>query len=218
MNFNQEYRMSFEQMRDYEKTILALKERYKDEIDILLAYEVDYLKNHMDDRVLKADVDYLIGSVHFVNKWGFDDPAFIGDYKNKDIDKIWHEYFFEIENLAKSGLFDIVGHLDLIKVFNFLPKKDVRLIAKDALTAIKKADIVVEINMAGHRKPVKDIYPSESLMEMMAELNIPITFSSDAHKPSEVGMFKEKVITLARTYGYEKCAVFHNRDREMIKF
>jgi histidinol-phosphatase (PHP family) len=218
MDFDKKYRMSFEQMSGYEKEVKRLKEAYKDDIEILLAYEVDFIKEHMDDRVLNAKVDYLIGSVHFIDKWGFDNPEFIGDYKNRDIDKIWQEYFDAIENLAKSGKFDIVGHLDLIKVFNFLPKKDVKLIAKDALKAIKKADMVVEMNMSGFRKPTAEAYPSASLLEVIYELDIPITLSSDAHKPSEVGLYKDKLLSLAKSIGFKKCATFKNRDRELIKF
>jgi histidinol-phosphatase (PHP family) len=218
MDFDTKYRMNFSQMQSYEKSVLDLKEQYKNKLHILLAYEVDYLQGYIDDRVLNAKVDYLIGSVHFIGKWGFDNPEFIGNYQHKDIDKIWQEYFDEIEALAKSGLFDIVGHLDLIKVFNFLPKKDVRLIAKNALKAIKKADIVVEFNMSGYRKPTAEAYPSASLVESLKELDIPITFSSDAHKPEQVGLYKDKILTLAKEYDYDKCAIFKNRDRELIKF
>ena len=218
MDFDTKYRMNFSQMPSYEKSVVDLKQKYKDKIDILLAYEVDFLKGYIDKRVLDAKVDYLIGSVHFIGKWGFDNPEFIGNYKNKDIDKIWQEYFDEIEALAKSGLFDIVGHLDLIKVFNFLPKKDVRLIAKNALKAIKKADMVVEFNMSGYRKPTGEAYPSTSLIESLKELDIPITFSSDAHEPKQVGLYKDKILTIAKEYGYDKCAIFKDRDRELIKF
>jgi histidinol-phosphatase (PHP family) len=218
MDFDQKHRMSFLQMQSYEKSVLELKEQYKDKIDILLSYEVDFLKGYMDKRVLNAKVDYLIGSVHYIDKWGFDNPEFIGNYKNMDIDKIWQEYFDEIENLAKSGLFDIVGHLDLIKVFNFLPKKDVRLIANGALKAIKRADLVVELNMSGYRKPTAEAYPSTYLLESLRELDIPITFSSDAHKPEQVGLFKDKILSIARELGYDKCAIFKGRDRELIKF
>ena len=81
----------------------------------------------MLDEILNANVDYLIGSVHFLqNKnemWGFDNPEFIGVYKSVDIDKIWEDYFDAIEAMAKTNYFQIVGHLDLIKVFKFLPKK-----------------------------------------------------------------------------------------------
>ena len=117
MKYDEKYRMSFEQMNEYEKSVLDAKKRYKDQINILLGYEVDYLKGYMDERVLNADVDYLIGSVHFIDEWGFDNPEFIGRYENENIDEIWQKYFSTIKEMAESRLFDIVGHLDLIKVF-----------------------------------------------------------------------------------------------------
>jgi len=85
MNFDQKYRLTFDQMNIYEKNVLDAKEKYKDQIEILLGYEVDYLKNYMDKRVLNANVDYLIGSVHFIDEWGFDNPEFIGNYENQNI-------------------------------------------------------------------------------------------------------------------------------------
>lgn len=218
MKFDEKYRMNFAQMQAYEASVLEAKERYKGEIKILLAYEVDYLDGYIDTRVLNAKVDYFIASVHFIGKWGFDNPEFIGTYKEKDIDLIWQDYFDAIEAMAKTGLFDIVGHLDLIKVFNFLPKKDIRLIAQNALKAIKASDMVIELNMAGLRKPVKEAYPSASLLEVIQELEIPITFASDAHSPDQVGLFSDQLITLARSFGYSKCALFQNRDRQLIKF
>ncbi len=218
MNFDQKYRMNFEQMSLYETEVLKAKEKYKEKIEILLGYEVDFLPGFIDKRVLEAKVDYLIGSVHFIGKWGFDNPEFIGNYKNKDIDKIWQEYFDAIEALAKSGYFDIVGHLDLIKVFNFLPKKDIRLIAKNALLAIKKADLVVELNMSGLRKPVNEPYPSPLLLEELSSLDIPITFGSDAHSPRQVSLFANEVTTLAKDAGFSKCAIFKDRERDMINF
>jgi histidinol-phosphatase (PHP family) len=218
MNYDHKNRMEFSQMAHYEKDVRHVKEKFKDEINILLAYEVDYLDGYIDDRVLARDVDYLIGSVHFVDKWGFDNPEFIGEYKHRDIDKIWEEYFEAIEAMAKSRLFHIVGHIDLIKVFNFLPKKDIRLIAKRAIKEIKKADMVVEINAAGLRKPVKEIYPSHSIMELLSEFEIPVTFSSDAHSIEQIGFNKDEIYNYARSFGYNKCATFIKKEREMINF
>jgi histidinol-phosphatase (PHP family) len=148
MDFDPKYRMKFEEMHQYEKDVLAAKEKYKDKIDILLGYEVDYLPGHMDERVLDAAVDYLIGSVHFIDGWGFDNPEFIGRYEHEDINEIWQKYFDAIEAMAKTKLFDIVGHLDLIKVFKFMPTKDIKSIAKNALLAIKESGMVMEINVA----------------------------------------------------------------------
>ena len=218
MNFDQKYRLSFEQMYEYEQNILNAKEKYKDKIEILLGYEVDYLKGYMDKRVLNTDVDYLIGSVHFIDEWGFDNPEFIGNYENQDIDEIWQKYFNAIEEMANSRLFDIVGHLDLIKIFKFMPNKDITEIAQRALEAIKDADMSIEINVAGLRKPIGEVYPSMSLLKEIQKLDIPITFASDAHKPEQVGLFSDKAIDIARSLGYTRCALYRKRKREFIDF
>jgi len=216
MDFDPKYRMNFSQMKDYEKAVLDAKELYKDKVEILLAYEVDYLKGHMDARVLNTDVDYLIGSVHFIDEWGFDNPEFIGHYEHEDIDLIWQKYFDTIEEMANTKLFDIVGHLDLIKVFRFMPKKDINLIAKNALLAIKKADMTLELNVSGFRKPIKEAYPSVSLLKIAYELGIDITFGSDAHKPEQIAMFNNEIVKIAQDVGYTKCAIYRKRKKEFI--
>lgn len=220
MNYDPKYRMNISQKQQYEKWVLDAKEKYKDKIKVLLGYEVDYLDGYILDDVIKSKVDYLIGSVHFLrNKsdmWGFDNPEFIGVYKSKDIDTIWIEYFDAIKAMAKTGLFDIVGHFDLIKVFKFLPKKDIKLIAKDALLEIKKSNMVLEINPAGLRKPINETYPSKQLLELAFELQIDITFGSDAHSVEQVGFMYDKALLLAKEVGYEKCISFENRDKKIV--
>ncbi|RUM70763.1 MAG: histidinol phosphate phosphatase [Sulfurovum sp.] len=218
MNFDSYYRLDFNQMNAYENDVLDLRERYKNDIKILLGYEVDYLKGYMDERVLKSEVDYLIGSVHFIGKWGFDNPEFKHEYQKREIDQIWQEYFDNIEAMAKTGYFNIVGHLDLIKIFNFIPKKDIRLIAQNALKAIKKSNMVIELNSAGLRKPIKEIYPSPLLLEMAYELDIPITFSSDAHAIGQIGFKYNEVIKLAKKVGYSKAVTFEQREAQLISF
>ena len=222
MNYDPKYRMDISQKPLYEKWILDAKEKYKNEIKILLAYEVDYLEGYILDEVVNAKVDYLIGSVHFLkNKndmWGFDNPEFIGVYKSKDIDTIWLEYFEAIKAMAKTQLFDIVGHLDLIKVFKFLPKKDIRIIARDTLKQIKDSNMVLEINPAGLRKPIGETYPSKQLLELAYEMNIDITFGSDAHSVEQVGYKYEEAAALAKEIGYTKCITFENREKKSIIF
>ena len=218
MDFDSHYRLGFDEMQEYTNDILNLKEKYKNEIEILLGYEVDYLKGHMDERVLASKVDYLIGSVHFLDKWGFDNPEFIGGWKERDINDIWQEYFDAIEAMAKTGYFNIVGHLDLIKVFKFMPTKDIRVLAKNALLAIKKSGMVLELNGAGLRKPIKEIYPSEMLLEVAYEMNIPITFSSDAHAVEQVGFGYHEVVALAKKIGYSKVVTFEQREQQLITF
>ncbi len=120
--------------------------------------------------------------------------------------------------MAKTNHFDIVGHLDLIKIFNFMPKKDIRLIAKNALKAIKKSNMVLELNTAGLRKPCKEIYPTPSLLEMAYEMNIPITVSSDAHAIGQVGYKYSEAIKVAKNIGYTQAVTFEQREKEMITF
>ena len=218
MDCDPKYRMNVTQMNTYESMIAEAKEAYKEQITVLCGYEVDYLEGHMKTEVLKRPCDYMIGSVHFLGGWGFDNPEFIGEYQHRDINEIWQTYFDAIKAMAKSGHFDIVGHLDLIKVFKFLPTKDIRLIAKEAIDAIKKSGMTVEINSAGFRKPIEEQYPSLQLLEMVAEKDIPLSFGSDAHEPEQVGMHSDKITALATSLGYTKCAVFSSRDRELIKF
>lgn len=218
MDFDPTYRMRFEQMSEYTKWVMDAKTKYADKIEVLFGYEVDYLPGHMDDRVLNADVDYLIGSVHFINEWGFDNPEFIGRYEHEDIDLIWQKYFDLIEEMAKTGRFDIVGHIDLIKVFKFMPKRDILEIAMPALKAIKKAGMVLEVNVSGYRKPCKEPYPSPSILKAAFDLGIPITFGSDAHTPEQVGLFREEAEKLAKSIGYTECVTFKNRKPTAVAF
>lgn len=218
MDFDEGYRLKFEDMQKYENLVLEAKEKYKNDIEILLGYEVDYLPHHMDERVLSRKVDYMIGSVHFINEWGFDNPEFIGGYETRDIDEIWQSYFDAIEDMAKSGLFDVVGHLDLIKIFKFLPNKDIRMISSNALKAIKKSNMTIEINAAGFRKPINEPYPSQNLLEVIYELDIPITFASDAHEIDHIGFKYDEIVKLVKNIGFSKVMIFNQRDKKLINF
>jgi len=218
MEFDSYYRLKFDEMSDYSKEILDAKERYREQIQILLGYEVDYLKGYIDRRVLDASVDYLIGSVHFLDKWGFDNPEFIGKWESRNIDDIWQEYFDAIEAMAKTGYFNIVGHLDLIKIFKYMPSKDIRIIAYNALKAIKKSGMAVELNGAGLRKPIKELYPSTFLLEVVYELDIPITFSSDAHSIGQVGFGYDEAKAEAHKVGYQKAVTFEQKEQKLFTF
>lgn len=218
MHYDPKYRMGFDDIELYESWIKEAQVRYSDQITVLLGYEVDFLPGYMDDIILNRPCDYLIGSVHFIGDWGFDNPEFIGRYEGVNIDDVYRRYFALVETMAKTGKFDIVGHLDLLKVFKYLPTGDIRLLAENALKAIKQANMTIEINVSGYRKPVVEAYPSPLLLEQIAEMEIPITFGSDAHNKEQVGLYTKEAEALARAVGYEKCALYRGRDRELIKF
>jgi len=215
MEFDYEYRMGFEDMQKYEEKIRSLSQKY-DNIKILLGYEVDFTPV-IDKRVLQRDVDYLIGSVHFLDNWGFDNPEFIKEWHSRDVDDVYGEYFSLIEKLAKSRLFNIIGHIDLVKVFGYKPKKPVKDIAKNAIKAIKKAGMAVELNTAGLRKPVKELYPGDEILEMLLEENIDITFSSDAHSPEQVGYMLKETVQKAKNLGFSQAVYFEKRSKRVVK-
>lgn len=218
-NFEDGYRLVLDKKDFYENEVKKLQKRYEDKIKILIGYEVDFIEGDFLLEIIKnAEVDYLIGSVHYLGDWGFDNPEFIGQYKDKDINTIWEEYFYAVELMSKSGNFDVAGHLDLIKVFKFLPTKDIKSIAHNALKAIKRSNMAIEINSAGFRKPIKEQYPSQELLELAFELNIPIAFSSDAHAVEQIGFEYEKAVNLAKSVGYSKCVYFENREKIDVDF
>jgi len=216
MEFDYEYRMGFEDMPKYEKEIKRLKEKYKDKITILVGYEVDFTPI-IDKRVLEREVDYLIGSVHFLDNWGFDNPEFIKEWDKRDVDDVYKEYFDKIEKMASSKLFDIVGHIDLVKVFNFKPKKNIKDLAKNAIKAIKNSGMSIEINTAGLRKPVKEAYPSDELLEMVLNEGIDLTTSSDAHSIDQVGFNIKETTQKLKELGVNEIVIYKNRQKEKVK-
>jgi len=216
MEFDYEYRMNFDEMEKYENTIKDLKDKYKDKIEILLGYEVDFTP-FVDKRVLERKVDYLIGSVHFLDNWGFDNPEFIKEWEKRDIDDVYKEYFSKIEDMANSKLFNIVGHFDLVKVFGHKPKANIKDLAKNALKAIKKANMIVEINTAGLRKPIKEAYPSDELLDVILNENIDITLSSDAHSPEQVGYKINETMKKLKKLGVNELTYLKNKEKHKIK-
>lgn len=216
MDFDQKYRMSFAQMPLYEAQILELQEFYKGKMEVKLGYEVDFIEDLMDARVLDAKVDFLVGSVHFLRGWGFDNPEFIGGFRSKEIDSLWQEYFTAIEASAKCGKFDIIGHIDLLKIFNHRPTKDIRLLAASAVKAVKAANLVVELNLAGLRKPCNELYPCDQVLELLTENDIDITISSDAHAAEQVGANYDIALDKMRQFGFTKLAYFTKRDKAYL--
>lgn len=209
-------RMLHSQIEDYEGEIATLKEEFRGKIEVLKGYEADYLPEKMDLEFMKRDVDYFIGSVHYLHEWGFDNPEYIGEYAKKNLDSVWREYFEAVADMANSGMFDIVGHLDLIKLFGFFKERTVDDSVINALEAIKRSEMAMEINTAGKRKPVGEFYPSLAILKEAKAMNIPLTFGSDAHDPTVVGYGLKEAYEMAKSVGYKEA--FYLKDRQKIGF
>ncbi len=189
------------------------------QIKIRVGLEVDYLPNPQwpsADYTKAYPFDFLIGSVHFVGEWPFDHPDYRSGYQEWEPDSLYQAYFSIVSQMVKSKRFDIVGHLDLIKVFGCRSDRPVLELAGPTLQEIRKADLTVEINTAGWYKPVAEVYPAVTLLEECFRLGIPITLSSDAHMAGDVGRDIHLARELAWKVGYRQVATFEQRKRILV--
>nr|QGT50357.1 putative histidinol-phosphatase [uncultured Helicobacter sp.] len=219
MSFDKNFRMNLEEFSQYCQMLQTAKAHYADKIEILLGMEVDYILNHenlIEQAVLDYPFDYLIGSVHFLDDWGFDNPAFIKQYSQRNIEECWEQYLLSITKMAQSGLFQIVGHFDLLKIFGHKPKDIHQQSIKDALESIADNHLAIELNSAGWRKPIKESYPSKEILTQAFQLNIPITFGSDAHSVKQVGFKYQDLRHLALEVGYTQAVFFRQKQSVVI--
>ncbi len=158
-------------------------------------------------------LDFVIGSVHEVDGFVFDMPTSLPGYQAWDIDELYQRYYATLAEAARSRRFDIIGHPDVIKVFGFRPKGSASGYAEHALRAIKASDVAIEINTNGRYKPAGEFYPARDVLERCFDLDIPITLSSDAHAPENVGRDVALAAQLAYEVGYRRVATFANRKR-----
>lgn len=161
--------------------------------------------------------DYVIGSVHFIDGWGFDASALIDEWSRRDLRDLYDRYATEIERLASSGLYDILGHPFNLRLFNVLPTFDETEYLERAARALSKAGMAIDINTGTkYRYPIGEISPYAKFMEIAAKYQLPIITSSDAHQPEDCGRFIDEAIEYARGFGYEKILRFDRRQREEV--
>lgn len=214
-SMNDGYTMSVSEVEEYIASIEECRERYKDSIAVRLGFEVDFPLAGSFDRKYFSDrrVDYLIGSCHFIDGWPFDHPDFTDGYRSRDIDEIYASYYSVVESIAISGLFDILGHFEIIKKFGHRPKREFSLSIEKIAKKMAAGNLAAEINTAGMIHPVREMYPSDSIIQVFFNCNVPITIGSDAHRPEQVGyLFPEAIDAITRA-GYRKISGFSRRKR-----
>ena len=202
------YAMRRDEVEGYVTTVQALAREYAPQIRILLGAEVDYFEQSVEkDAALLAEYPfvYAIGSVHFVGDgFAYDHPKSRDQFGRYGIDSVYRASYELAAKAAATGLFRIIGHLDLAKKHGHRPidAEGVAAAATAALRAIKAAGVAIELNTAGWRKPVGEAYPAPDLLAQAAALGIPLAFGSDAHHPADVGADFGRAATLARECGY----------------
>lgn len=210
--------MAPHEIEEYISAVIAKKKEYSGRIDVKLGFEVDYPlfgtleKRYLDD----SRFDYIIGSVHFIDGWGFDNPDNAWRFGERDIDSIYTDYYRILESLASSGLCDIIGHFDLVKKFGHRPVSDMSKVVERIAKILSARGTVVEINTSGLLKPVAEIYPSDDIIEILFRENVPVTLGSDSHSPGDVCYGYPDAIEKLKRTGYRKVSGFSRRKRHEL--
>lgn len=202
---------------------VALREEFRGRIEILVSAEADYGTGRMDPyrRALSgAPLDYLIGSVHMLDGQDIFDPARWRTARTGDQLRLLKSRFLGlVAESARSGLFDVIGHVDALKgSFPGLSAVPVPAASDDMLRAIAGSGCVMEINTSGVTKPCGGWYPDHDLIERAHFFGVPVTFASDAHSPDRIGDQFAEVTTTLRGIGYTHYVSFRDRQRVRVPF
>jgi histidinol-phosphatase (PHP family) len=209
-----EYSMCDAALPDYLEDIRTLAEQAED-VRVLVGIEADWLPDEMEQpaATLRAKrFDMVLGAVHFVDGWAFDDPALVGRYAEEDVDRLWRRYFELVADAARSGLFDVMAHVDLVKKFGFYPSFDPRELYEQVAAGLASAGVAIEVSTAGLRKPCAELYPNQALLQACARAGVPATIGSDAHAPVEVAAGYDVAREAMLAAGYASAVYFEARE------
>jgi histidinol-phosphatase (PHP family) len=186
--------------------------------EVKLGIEVDWIPGR--EAQLAALIegrpwDYVIGSVHFIADRAVDHDGY-DIWLTSSPDEVWSAYFAALGDAAASGLFDVLAHPDLVKVWGKAkpdPPRPKREYYELAMEQIAGADVAIEVSTAGLRKPVGELYPDRELLELCVQAGKPVSLSSDAHEPQFIGHGYDRALELMRECRIDRVSVFEGRRR-----
>jgi len=191
------------------------REEYQ-EVELRLGIEIDFVpgaEERMERDANALPYDYVIGSVHRVQGEEVDHPDHREIYEKLEPYELYERYYANVREAALSGRFEILGHPDLIKIFRTYPDQDITPMLEETADAVAESGVVVDVNAAGLRKPIGEVYPSRQLLEMLHRRGVPIILSSDAHAPDQVALGYDKSLKLVHEVGYREVVTFKERER-----
>jgi histidinol-phosphatase (PHP family) len=200
----------------------AYCEFVREETDLKLGIEADFLPGKEEETAELLDGrdwDYVLGSIHFLREEALDiregQWAEFDIWRSNDPEQVWGRYFETLGEAARSGLFDILSHPDLVKVWGENTPAEPRRFYERAMEGIEDSDVAIEVSTAGLRKPVREIYPARELLELCLEVGRPVALSSDAHLPEHLRWEYERAVEWLGEIGVEEVAVFEGRSRRL---
>jgi histidinol-phosphatase (PHP family) len=199
----------------------AYCEFVREQTDLRLGIEADFVPGREDRmaNLLEArEWDYVVGSIHFLGDFALDVRGEFDIWRSGQPDKVWARYFETLGEAARTGMFDILAHPDLVKVWGQgapAPDGDLRRFYELAMDGIAESDVAVEVSTAGLRKPAGEIYPDRAFLELCLEAGRPISLSSDAHLPEHLAHEYERAVDWLGEIGVTELAVFERRQRRL---
>lgn len=204
-----------------------LQEKYSDKIEVLCGVERDFYADNQ-----YPNLDFVIGSVHYVkvaDKYiavdlfdGQEEAVkmyFGGDYLS-----FAEEYFKTVSKLPVSHKTDIIGHFDLVKIFNAKgslfneESPRYKAAALKAVDELLKFDVLFEINSGGvYRGRRVDPYPSDFILKYIAEKGGKVTISGDSHETKALGFGFEKAIELAKKCGFKSIYIITKEGKKELE-
>ena len=197
MTFYCDWSMDEKNVPSYKKEVLALKEKYKNQIKIYLGIEQDYYSIEAD-----PDYEFILGSVHYVYKNGEYLPVdisasgvhdFINKHYNGDAYAYCEDYFKLVGNIYEKTKCNIIGHFDLVTKFNErLPMIDIsnpRYVKAytEALDKLLKSPTIFEINTGAISRGYRTgPYPDDNMIDIIAKSGKPFAICSDTHNIESV--------------------------------
>ena len=207
--------MAPDQTELYISLVDKIRRKYSGKIEIFTGFEVDYpLFSDFDKKYFDDDrIDYLIGSCHFIDSWPIDMSEQVDEYDRRGINNVCREYFSLLLKMAESGKFNIIGHFDLFKKFGHRPDADFSEIISKIVAAAASNNTSIEINTSGLRKPVKEMYPSETIIRIINDSGGFFTLGSDSHKPDDVAADFNSAFSMLKENGIKTVSYYRKRKR-----
>ncbi|HYF93012.1 MAG TPA: histidinol-phosphatase HisJ family protein [Symbiobacteriaceae bacterium] len=208
--------MSQHELPHYVAEMVQVRERYADRIAVRLGVESDALpgwEKHYRELWGRYPLDYVIGSVHWLGDWSIfweDRPD------GKSTREIYADYLHATQAVARSGAYDIIGHLDCIKTAGHLSDRGITPLLEQTVRVLAETGVAVELNTSGWRKSCNDCYPRGELLACCHHHGVPVTLASDAHAPRQVAAGFDRAVALLKEVGYREIATFIGRRRRMV--